>query len=297
MTTNDDLIAPTPGRDVDGIEGGDDLYVGDDVDDLDERAAPLGAASSGATYGLDPRALEYLDPDEPLGVSLWEGDEGRLTLDQRRALVALLKNRFITGATHPREWKALLLNPVVVRSRLNEMFLGLHLHRDKEVAYKFPISADGSARYPTLLYDTAWTREETVLLVYLRRRSRAEEANGAPRAFIDRVEMLDHVESLRPAHATDRARDRRRAENAVDSLVSAGLLLGAKGSERYEISPVIDVILPLERLRELLRWLQSENSSDTDRLETSSEANSDEEQSDAEAASAGDEHAAREATP
>jgi hypothetical protein len=39
--------------------------------------------------------------DEPTSLSLFEGDEGHLMLDQRRTLVALLKHRYISAALHP----------------------------------------------------------------------------------------------------------------------------------------------------------------------------------------------------
>jgi len=99
-------------------------------------------------------------------------------------------------------------------------------------------------------------------MVHLRSRSRAEEASGVTRVYVDREEMLDHVASLRPDHATDQASDVRRAGNAVENLTRAGLLIGPRGGDRFEVSPAIDVVLPLERLQELLRWLQEQNTPD-----------------------------------
>lgn len=199
-------------------------------------------------------------------VALFEGDEGRLDLAQRKVLVALLKHRFITARTHPVEWRTLVRHTLLVRSRLNELFLDLHVDTDREVAFKRQAVPDGGGRFPTLLFDTAWSREETILMVFLRSLSRAEEAKGVSRVYVDRQELLDHVGALRPSHATDRAADARRAVNAVESLNRAGLLVGPRGGDRFEISPAIDVVLPLERLQELLRWLQAENSGDEEQL-------------------------------
>ncbi|WP_327007562.1 DUF4194 domain-containing protein [Dactylosporangium sp. NBC_01737] len=189
-------------------------------------------------------------------VALFEGDEGALELPQRRVLVALLKQRFITARSHPKEWKTLVANPRPIRSRLNDLFLDLHLDVVREVAYKRQVVPEGGGRFPTLLHDTAWSREETALMVYLRTRSRSEEAAGTSRSFVERQDMLDHVAALRPAHATDHVADGRRTMNAIESLNRAGLLIGASTADRFEISPAIDVVLPLERLQELLRWLQ-----------------------------------------
>lgn len=223
------------------------------TDEVDEPARPEDASDG---YEDDPDTWTD-DGEAALGVALFEGDEGRLELAQRRTFVALLKHRFITARTHPAEWRTLLAHTSLLRSRLNDLFLDLHLDDEREVAFKRQAVPDGGTRFPTLLFDKAWSREETILMVYLRSRSRAEEVTGGTRVYVDRQEMLDHVASLRPDHATDRAGDSRRAANAVDALNRAGLLIGAREADRFEVSPAIDVVLPLERLQELLAWLQS----------------------------------------
>ena len=232
----------------------DDLAVAEQ--DQDPDLAP--------DVDLDRAGVDLEDDDRELtsSVVLFEGDEGRLEIGQRRTLVALLKHRFITARTHPAEWRALVAAPDLVRSRLNDLFLDLHLDLRREVAFKRQAVPDGGGRFPTLLFDTAWSREETILMVHLRSRSRAEEASGVTRVYVDREEMLDHVASLRPDHATDQASDVRRAGNAVENLTRAGLLIGPRGGDRFEVSPAIDVVLPLERLQELLRWLQEQNTPD-----------------------------------
>lgn len=218
------------------------------------------AASGSARF---PTGWE--DPDRELSssVSLFEGDEGGLELSQRRVLVALLKQRFITAQSHPKEWKTLTENPRLVRSRLNDLFLELHLDIGREVAYKRQVVPEGGGRFPTLLHDTVWSREETILLVYLRTRSRSEEVAGTTRTYVDRQDILEHIATLRPAHATDHAADERRAVKAVESLNRAGLLIGASTADRFEVSPAIDVVLPLERLQDLLRWLRAQSSGGT----------------------------------
>ena len=236
---------------------------------VDLTAVPDDVAADDLEVGF-ARVLDD-DPEDDLGtgdrdattsVALFEGDEGRLELAQRKALVALLKHRFVTARTHPVEWRAIVANPSLVRSRLNDLFLDLHLDREREVAFKRQAAPDGGGRFPTLLFDTAWSREETVLMVFLRSRSRAAEGTGVSRVYVDRQEMVDHVATLRPAQATDQATDGRRAAAAVDALNKAGLLIGPRTADRFEISPAIDVVLPLERLQDLLRWLQTANGAD-----------------------------------
>lgn len=214
--------------------------------------------------GPDAAAADWDDSDREVGtsVALFEGDEGRLDLGQRRTMVTLLKQRFITAASHPREWKVIVTNPSPLRARLNELFLDLHLDTEHEVAYKRQVTPEGGGRFPTLLHDIAWTREETILLVFLRSRSRSAQAAGAARTFVDKEDMLEHVAGLRPAHATDRTADAKRAQRAIESLNSAGLLVGASTADRFEVSPAIDVLLPIERLQSLLAWLRADSSDD-----------------------------------
>jgi hypothetical protein len=197
-------------------------------------------------------------------VSLFEGDEGGLEHSQRHALVTLLKQRFISARTHPRDWQVLVEHERVLRSRLNDLFLDLAVDRAREVAWKRQATSETGSRFPTLLYDAAWSREETLVLVHLRDRLRAGLAVGDARVFIDREDIVEYVASFRPAHATDEAGDEKRARNAVVGIVKAGLLIGAAGDDRYEISEAVEPLLPLELLQELLEALRRANGTDTE---------------------------------
>ncbi|MCZ2818032.1 DUF4194 domain-containing protein [Modestobacter sp. VKM Ac-2984] len=219
-------------------------------------------APGGETPGLDELDVEDPERESTASVSLFEGDEGGLELDQRKALVVLLKQRFISGRTHPKEWQALTRNPRPIRARLNDQFLELHLDREREIAYKRQVSPEGGGRpFPTLLYDAPWGREDTILLVFLRTRFRSEQAAGADRVFVDRLDMLEYVAQHRPAHATDQAGDARRAARAIDTLYSAGLLVGRSDADRFEVSNAIEVLLPMFKLQHLLTWLREHNGS------------------------------------
>lgn len=197
-----------------------------------------------------------LEPTSSL--SLFEGDEGGLQLEQRRALLALVKLRFITARTHPREWAALMDNPRAIVSRLNDLFLELVVDTEREVAFKRQAVPEAGGRFPTLLHDTAWNREETITLVFLRNRHFTDSARGEERSWVDVAEVVEHLLSLRPADATDDAGDEARARNAVASVYKAGLLLGPATAERLEISPAVETLLPLEKLVDLLSWLEEQ---------------------------------------
>ena len=201
-------------------------------------------------------------PADDASVSLWEGDEGGLEYAQRQALVALLKQRFISARSHPRDWRVLVAHERVLRSRLNDLFLELHVDPLREVAWKRQAIGEAGQRFPTLLYDAAWTREETIVLVHLRDRLRTGSADGEERVFVDVADLVEYAASFRPAHATDAAGDEKRARNAVASLAKAGLLIPTSYEERFEVSEAVEPLLPIEVLQELIAALQRANAED-----------------------------------
>ncbi|ROR81814.1 protein of unknown function [Plantibacter flavus] len=237
------------------------------------------------TDGLDafaPAAAPVAGPDDD-SFALFEGDEGRLDAAQRRALVALLKHRYVSPALQPAEWRTVLESESLLRSRLNELFLELEVDRSAEVAFKRQAGSESGRRpFPTLLHDTSYSREETILLVYLRTRLRTELANGARAAIVEHDELLGFVASFRPEHATDRARDDGRVERAIDKLLTARVLLRTKDARRHRIASVVETLLPLERLQDLLEWLETQTAavdpaSEQPRPDADADADSDDE--------------------
>lgn len=199
-------------------------------------------------------------PPESSSVALFSGDAGGLPFEQRRCLVRILKERYLSKDAHPDLWEVLIRNEDVLRSRLNDLFLMLHVDHKAEVAYKRQAVPDeGQRRFPTLLHDTAYNREETVLLVYLRERFQRERAAGAEAVLVDLDELVDRVAEFRPADTTDIAAEAKRASNAVDALRKGGVLHPTAEPDRFTVSPVLDSLLPLPRLKELLDWLRTES--------------------------------------
>lgn len=205
---------------------------------------------------LEVEDFEVIDDES---VSLFEGDEGGLEYAQRQVLVALIKQRFISARTHPRDWQTLVEHERVLRSRLNDLFLDLQIDRDREVAWKRQAQGEGGGRFPTLLHDTAWSREETLVLIHLRDRLRAGLSGGDQRVYVDRDDIMDYIGSYRPVHATDESGDTRRAQNAVASILKSGLLIATAAEDRYEISEAVEPLLPIEVLTSLLEALQQAN--------------------------------------
>ncbi|MGN8051391.1 DUF4194 domain-containing protein [Curtobacterium sp. 22159] len=202
--------------------------------------------------------IEDDDERDETSFALFEGDEGRLDDRQRRALVALLRNPYVSARTHADEWRTVLDTEYQLRSRLNDLFLELHVDRDREVAWKRQARPESQRRgFPTLLRDVPYTREETIVLVYLRMRLRADTRPGLDQVVVDRSEILGHVAGFRPATATDRTRDEGRVAKAIERLVTARILLRTTDPDRFRVASVVEVLLPLERLLELDAWLRN----------------------------------------
>lgn len=196
------------------------------------------------------------DVEPPSTHALFDGDEGGLELDERRVLVVLLKNRFITSESNPREWKTLVASRQVIARQLNNLFLELRFDPKREVAYKRPVTSDTGGRdFPTLVHDTIWQREETALLVLLRVRARNDEVRGEVQSRVSQAEMLEYFRDNRPESATNQVSDDRRAERAITALKSAGLLVKTSEDGVFRISPAIEPMLPIPTLNSLLTWL------------------------------------------
>jgi hypothetical protein len=207
---------------------------------------------------LPPESSGVEDHDK-LTLALFDGDQGALDLEEREVLVALLRSQVLSAARRPREFEALLRHREIITSRLHELFLDLVLDAERGVAYKVQIRAEGSGHFPALLRDTAYSREETLLLVHLRHARLVGRAAGEEHVFIDQQECLDAIERFRPEHATDVAGDLARARRAVKEMQAAGVLAATATPERFAITAVIEVILPVTRLQELIEALGSPN--------------------------------------
>ena len=214
---------------------------------------------------VDAEATQDFEDDEPdqTSLAMFEGDTGTLFPEQRRCLHALLKQRYISAERNPEHWAVLLSDVGVIKSRLNDLFLELHVDRDFQVAFKRHASSETGESLPSLLRDISHTKEETIVMVFLRQRFFAQRQDGEEVVFVDRQSLLDDVADQRPEHATHRAMDHKRADNAIEALASAGVLLKSADPDRFRISPIIEVLLPIERLRALWEWLAAQNGADT----------------------------------
>jgi len=212
-----------------------------------------------ATLELDDFVTETSSTLATLEV--FDGDQGTLELVQRQTLTRILKQRYITPKQYPLEWRTMLDHRDLIRSRLNDLMLDLHIDLDREVAYKLQVEIDDTPT-PRLLTDRGYNREETIILWFLRTRLRSERSAGVETAIIDRGEIIERVADFRPPHATDQAQDRRAVETALGRIIESRVLIKTADTERLEISPVLETLMPLETLSQLADWLIRANSDD-----------------------------------
>jgi len=209
------------------------------------------------------------EPAEDENCSLFEGDLGQLAAEVRRALVIILKRRYVSAERDPDVWRILVENRTAVETRLNDMFLQLVVDRDYDVAYKRQAVPDGGGTFPTLLHNAAYSREQTILMVHLRGVFRSGLSDGAEAVFVDSQELIDEVANYLPEGTTNKVDANRAAQRAVEALYKSDILLQTPEPGRYRISPIIEVLLPVGRLQELAESLSQSWAAPVDEPEES----------------------------
>lgn len=201
---------------------------------------------------------DEMTEDAP-GADMFEGDSGTLYPEQRRCLVALLKHRYISAERHPEQWEVLLKDEGLIKSRLNDMFLELQVERDQQIAFKRQAVSYTGDPLPSLLRDRAHTKEETIVMLALRQRFFAQRQEGEDHVYVERETLMEEIAERWPEDLTNRSAAQKKAGTAIDGLATAGVLLKTADPDRFRISPIIEVLLPIEKLRELMTWLMTQN--------------------------------------
>jgi hypothetical protein len=194
-----------------------------------------------------------VDVGRSFDTMLFDGDQGTLPIAARKALVAVVKNSYISAVQDPKTWAVLMAHRADIETRLNDMFLMLIIDRDAGIAYKQQAPGD---RFTTLLPpDISWGLDDTILLRHLREIYSVESGFSGEAVFVDRQPLIDRIVADAPKSQTDLTLARRRAEKAFENIRATRILLKTNDPERWQISPVIVPLLPLEKLQELQRWL------------------------------------------
>jgi hypothetical protein len=192
------------------------------------------------------------DPSE-----LFAGDAGTLDADVRRVLVQLLRRRFVLAEKNPAQWRTLLENQQILESRLHDLFVRLVVDHDRGVAYKQQVRS-AELDVPILLKDDPYNRAETLVLVHLRTVFQRERGTGETSARVDVEELEQTVLTYFDPNDHNLARGQQEVRNAVQRLVTEGLLT-EESAGRYRITPMVELVLSTAKLAELDQWLRERN--------------------------------------
>lgn len=199
---------------------------------------------------IDPVAMEN-DPDE-----LFAGDRGVLDPEVRRVLVRLLQRRFLLADRNRGDWAVLIDHQPTIESRLNDLFVRLIVDHDRGVAYKQQIRSD-ELEVPILLRDEAYTRAETLILVHLRTVYQRESTAGEASARVDVEEIEQTALSYFAETDGNTARRQKAIRTALGRLLKDGII-DEESEGRFRISPLVEIVLSSDRLRELHAWLDEQ---------------------------------------
>ncbi|MGO1410976.1 MAG: DUF4194 domain-containing protein, partial [Microbacterium sp.] len=126
------------------------------------------------------------------------------------------------------------------------------------IAYKQQVRSD-ELDVPILLRDEAYSRAETLVLVYLRTVYQRESTAGERQARVDVEEVEQTVLSYFTDTDGDLARRQCAVRGALARLRQEGIV-EEESEGRFLISPLVEIVLSADRLRELASWLRAENS-------------------------------------
>lgn len=220
-----------------------------------EQAEQVDAAVTTERPFVDPVSMEN-DPE-----TLFAGDRGVLEPEVRRVLVRLLQRRFLLAERGAEDWKVLMENQQVIESRLHDLFVRLVVDPVRGIAYKQQIRSE-ELEVPVLLRDESYTRSETLVLVYLRTVYQREVTAGEPEVRVDVEEIEQTVLTYFTEGDGNLARRQKAIRSALSRLRQEGII-DEESEGRYRISPLVEIVLSADRLRELAEWLKEQAREET----------------------------------
>lgn len=215
-----------------------------------EKTAPHAAGETETGPFIEAVAMEN-DPD-----AYFAGDRGTLDVEIRRVLVRLLQRRVLFADKHKQEWKVLTENQQVIESRLHDLFVRLVVDLDRGVAFKQQVRSE-EIDVPVLLRDDSYTRVETLVLVYMRTVFQRESTAGEAAVRIDIEDIEQTVLSYFAEPESNTAARQRSIRSAVAKLRQEGII-DEESEGRFLITPLIEILLSADRLRELHAWLREQ---------------------------------------
>lgn len=199
---------------------------------------------------------------------LFDGDTGDLSLPARRALIGLLKKRFVAGELDKELWAAVSEHREVIEPRLNELFFELHIFDAHQVAYKVEVG-DLTEKFPRLVKEpqNTYKKYETIALFVIRQTLRQQGLDGKP-VYVSRGELIDQIKSYVSPDETNMAEQTKKIGNAIESVREMGFLVRPRRRNsdteghnldadlvRYRIPRAVEAIISLEQLQTLAETL------------------------------------------
>lgn len=176
---------------------------------------------------------------------LWPGDTGVLREASRRALVQLLRGPHLGAQRHGRLWTALLNDEAMIRSRLADVFLELVVDRESEVAFVRNVRAS-DLDPPQVVRTAPLTFLDTAVLLYVRQL--LMRASPGERVIVGSDELADQVEVYRGKDRADPALFGKRVNATIVKLERYGILARTTTEGRFEVSPVLRLVLGAEEV-------------------------------------------------
>lgn len=188
------------------------------------------------------------EPDE----ELYRGDSGQLSLDSRRVLVQLLAGPSLDAERHSKLWPILIRDEAVIRSRLSDLFLGLVVDHDLQVAFTRQAETE-DLEVPRLLRRSNLTFIDSILLLHLRQRLAQAESQG-DRAVISPDEIVEALGVYEQSGNTDQAGFEKRVHASIEKIKKHSILRKIRSSDdRYEVSPTLKLLFSAEEIQSLTR--------------------------------------------
>lgn len=171
---------------------------------------------------------------------LWPEDTGSLLESSRRALVQLVRGPHLSAQRHGKLWVALLNDEGAIRSRLADLFLELVVDREAEIAFVRNVAA-GEIETPQVVRTAPLTFLDTAALLHLRQL--LLRAGPGERVIVGSDELGDQLAVYHGKDRGDPALFAKRVNAAITKLEKYGILARTSTEGRYEISPVLRLVL------------------------------------------------------
>ncbi|GAB4084865.1 hypothetical protein GCM10028784_14950 [Myceligenerans cantabricum] len=213
-------------------------------DTAQHPVAPAAAVTAEPGRDLPVPTAEH-DPagDEP-AARLWQGDPGTLPAAARRALAALVRGPYLSGADDDETWRDLLAHLDAVRARLADMYLDVVLDHDDQIAFVRDATAATDA--PPVVREVPLSFLDTVLLLHLR--TRLLESPGQD-VVADLDDVSDRLHPFRRRSGVDGMGFDAGLEAGWDRLVAAGILRPSGSGRRCVVSPVLRTLFGADEIQ------------------------------------------------